>query len=89
MLRGRPPLDPRTRRTTGPVGLRWVDEIRQLLQLVDRGLLSEEEFEEVVLTAYGLVPGAGRRRRAADPSGPAQQPETSGAVDGLGPRVDP
>jgi hypothetical protein len=31
-----------------------VDEVRELLQLVDRRLLSEEEFERQVLKVFGL-----------------------------------
>jgi hypothetical protein len=56
VLRGRLPLDA----TAGPGGgrptLRRVDEIRELLRLVDRGLLSDEEFDRQMLTMYGLPP---------------------------------
>jgi len=36
----------------GPVHVRRVDEVRRLLGLLDRGLLSEEEFESQLLKAY-------------------------------------
>jgi hypothetical protein len=38
--------------TVVPVTHRRVDEVRELLWLVDRGLLSEEEFEGQLLKVY-------------------------------------
>jgi hypothetical protein len=52
VLRGRPPLDPMARSAVGPVNVRRVDEVRRLLGLLDRGLLSEEEFESQLQKAY-------------------------------------
>jgi hypothetical protein len=64
VLRGRPPLDPGACPSAGSTGhLRRVDEIRELLRLVDRGLLSEEELDRQLLTMYGLLPGSGAPRR--------------------------
>ena len=52
VLRSRPPLDPMAKSAVGPVHVRRVDEVRRLLGLLDRGLLSEEEFESQLLKAY-------------------------------------
>jgi hypothetical protein len=52
VLRGPPALDPMAESTVVPVTHRRVDEVRQLLWLVDRGLLSEEEFEGQLLKVY-------------------------------------
>ena len=56
VLRRRPRLDPRVDTALAPVSPRRVDEVRQLLALVDRGLLSEEEFDAQVLKIYGNLP---------------------------------
>ena len=56
MFRGRPPLDPMIDAPPAPVCIRRVAEVRQLLGLVDRGLLSEEEFDCQVLKVYGNPP---------------------------------
>jgi hypothetical protein len=63
VLRGRPSLDPRTGSTVGSSELRRVDEIRELLRLVDRGLLSEEELDAQLLAMYGLPSGSAPPRR--------------------------
>lgn len=55
VLRGRPPLDPMYDATPGGITPRRVDEIRQVLALVDRGLLSEEEFDAQMMKVYGLA----------------------------------
>jgi hypothetical protein len=52
VLRGRPPLDPMARSAVGPVIVRRVDEVRRLLGLLDRGLLSEEELERQMAKIY-------------------------------------
>lgn len=52
VLRGSPPLDPRDESDADPVIPRRVDAVRELLALVDRGLLSEEEFESQMLKVY-------------------------------------
>jgi hypothetical protein len=52
VLRGRPLRDPLDRSAVGPVIVRRVDEVRRLLGLLDRGLLSEEEFESQLLKTY-------------------------------------
>lgn len=54
LLRRPPPLDPRVGPAVAAVQPRRVDEVRELLQLVDRRLLSEEEFERQVLKVFGL-----------------------------------
>jgi hypothetical protein len=61
LLRRPPPLDPRVG-SAAAVQPRRVDEVRQLLRLVDRGLLSEEEFERQVLKVFGLSSEAGTDR---------------------------
>jgi hypothetical protein len=58
LLRRPPPLDPRVGPAVTPVQPRRVDEVRQLLQLVDRSLLSEEEFERQVLKVFGMSSAA-------------------------------
>jgi hypothetical protein len=63
VLRGRPPLDPTVGSPVGSSGLRRVDEIRELLRLVDRGLLSEEELDAQMLAMYGLPSVGGPARR--------------------------
>lgn len=63
LLRRRPPLDPRADLVVGPAALRRVDEVRQLLRLVDRGLLSEEELENQLQKIYGQPADTGARRR--------------------------
>jgi hypothetical protein len=40
------------RSAVGPVVVRKVDEVRRLLGLLDRGLLSEEEFERQMVKVY-------------------------------------
>jgi len=45
VLRSPPSLDTRSGASAALPGLRRSDEVRQLLRLVDRGVLSEEEFE--------------------------------------------
>lgn len=63
LLRRPPPLDPRVGPVVAPVQPRRVDEVRELLLLVDRGLLSEEEFERQVLKVFGTSSsGAGTDR---------------------------
>lgn len=52
VLRGPPPLDPMVDAPAGPAGPRRADEVRELLLLVDRGLLSEEEFESQLRKRY-------------------------------------
>jgi hypothetical protein len=44
-----------------------VDEVRQLLQLVDRSLLSEEEFERQVRKVFGLSASDGGSAAAQQP----------------------
>jgi hypothetical protein len=45
VLRRRPTLDTTTDASSTAVGVRRVDEVRALVDLYDRGLLSEEELE--------------------------------------------
>jgi len=45
VLRRRPTLDTSTDPGSAPAGVRRVDQVRALVELYDRGLLSEEEFE--------------------------------------------
>lgn len=52
VLRSPPTLDVRPGGATGPPGLRRSDEVRLLLRLVDRGILSEEEFERQVRKVF-------------------------------------
>ena len=56
VLRRRPPLDPRADAALVPLSPHRVDEVRQLLGLVDRGLLSEEEFDAQLRKIYGNLP---------------------------------
>jgi hypothetical protein len=46
LLRRRPALDRGEVPPAEAAGLRRVDQVREVLDLVDRGLLSEEEFEK-------------------------------------------
>jgi hypothetical protein len=50
LLRRRPTLDPV--RVERPGAVRRVDQLRALLQLVDRGVLSAEEFERQERKVY-------------------------------------
>ena len=59
LLRRPPPLDAGVGPAVAAVQPRRVDEVRQLLRLVDRGLLSEEEFEGQVRKVFGPGPEAG------------------------------
>lgn len=45
LLRGAPSLDRDAERAVRPAVPSRVDQLRELIDLVDRGLLSEEEFE--------------------------------------------
>ena len=56
LLRARPPLGPTVAAHGGPVKPSLTDEVRQLLDLVDRGLLSEEEFEAQMHRLFQLQP---------------------------------
>lgn len=67
LLRRPPPLDPRGGPVETPVQPRRVDEVRQLLQLVDRSLLSEEEFERQVRKLFGLSSSDGGSAAAQQP----------------------
>jgi hypothetical protein len=62
LLRRPPPLDPLAGSGAAAVQPRLVDEVRQLLGLVDRGLLSDEEFERQVLRLFGTSARAGTHR---------------------------
>ena len=62
VLRTRPPLDPMVDVPAEPPAQRTTDVVRQLLRLVDEGLLSEEEFEAQIHKGCG-VPAGGRAAR--------------------------
>ena len=64
VLRGRPPLDPMVDSAVAPAGHRSAGEVRELLRLVDRGLLSDEEFESQMVRRYALAPESTDFRRA-------------------------
>lgn len=53
VLRSPPALDPRSGGGAAPPGLRRSDGVRQLLRLLDRGVLSEEEFERQMRKVFG------------------------------------
>lgn len=53
VLRARPVLDQGTEPVGRPGGPHRIDEIRLLLELVDRGLLSEEELDTQLSTMFG------------------------------------
>lgn len=59
LLRRPPPLDAGVGPAAAALQPRRVDEVRQLLLLVDRGLLSEEEFEGQVRKVFGPGSQAG------------------------------
>jgi len=71
VLRARPVLDQGNEPVDRSAGPRRVDELRLLLQLVDRGLLSEEELDTQLALMFAL--------------GPGHQPKTSGGLNRLGP----
>ena len=45
LLRRRPALEPETLSAAAPEAVRRVDQLRALLRLVERGVLSADEFE--------------------------------------------
>ncbi|WP_244928468.1 SHOCT domain-containing protein [Nocardioides sp. W7] len=54
ILRRPPTLDAKASgAASSPPSVRRTDQVRQLLRLVDRGVLSDEEFERQVLKVFG------------------------------------
>ena len=52
LLRRRPTLDPVAVEATAPAAVRRLDQLRALLRLVERGMLSAEEFERQQAKVY-------------------------------------
>jgi hypothetical protein len=69
LLRTRPVLDHGAEPVDTPVSPRRVDELRLLLQLVDRGLLSEEELDLQLISMFGA-----RTWTSARDDGPSRPP---------------
>jgi len=53
LLRRRPPLDRTVDTSFAVTGVSKLDQVRALMNLVDRGLLSEDEFEQQQNKVYG------------------------------------
>jgi len=56
VLRSPPALDTRSSASAALPGLRRSDEVRQLLRLLDRGVLSEEEFDRQMRKVFARYP---------------------------------